>query len=192
MQPPEIFNALTRNVLGQERILKYVAVAIFKHLQGEPFGNLMLIGSSGTGKTTTMRAMEQLYASREEFERYRNVVIVNANILADAEGQVDTRPLLARLEERARPWDAQWNIRAGTLALSRNLARFDGDEILALAGYNRGTGTVVGWQERGEPIPERARAYAQRVLRAREWFVAAASSGLLAPAKPEAQAVAVR
>lgn len=102
MNPTEIFQALRRDVIGQDQTLRFVSVAIFKHIQGEPYGNLMLIGNSGTGKTTTMRAMERLYATTPEFERYRTVVILNANILADEEGAVDTGPLLRRLEERAR------------------------------------------------------------------------------------------
>jgi ATP-dependent Clp protease ATP-binding subunit ClpX len=102
MSPPEIHDALSKDVIGQEATLRYVSVAIFKHIQGEPFGNLLLIGNSGTGKTTTMRAMERLYASTSAFASYRTVVIVNANILANDEGTVDTTPLLHRLEERAR------------------------------------------------------------------------------------------
>jgi ATP-dependent Clp protease ATP-binding subunit ClpX len=102
MSPPEIFAELSSDVIGQAGTLRYVSVAIFKHIQGEPFGNLLMIGNSGTGKTTTMRAMERLYASTPAFETYRAVIIVNANILANDEGVVDTTPLLRRLEERAR------------------------------------------------------------------------------------------
>jgi len=102
MNPPEICEALSQDVIGQERTLRYVSVAIFKHIQGEPFGNLLLIGNSGTGKTTTMRAMERLYASTPAFEWYRVVIIVNANILSNDEGVIDTTPILHRLEERAR------------------------------------------------------------------------------------------
>lgn len=102
MRPTDIFAELSRDVIGQESILRYVSVAIFKHLVGEPFGNLLLIGNSGTGKTTTMRSLERLYASESEFADYRAVVILNANVLADEEGNVDTQPLLARLEDRAR------------------------------------------------------------------------------------------
>ena len=102
MKPTEIFEELSADVVGQESTLRYVAVAIFKHTQGEPFGNLLMIGNSGTGKTTTMRAVEKLYADHDDLAKYRNVVILNANILADEEGHVDTTPLLARLEERAR------------------------------------------------------------------------------------------
>ena len=66
--PLEIFAEIELDVLGQDKILRYVSVAIFKHLQGEPFGNLLLIGNSGTGKTTTMRSVERFYASHASLE----------------------------------------------------------------------------------------------------------------------------
>ena len=102
MKPVEIHNALQRQVIGQEEALKYVSVAIFKHLQGEKYGNLLLIGNSGTGKTTIMRAIENLYGGHEELREYRVVLIMNASTLATEEGQVDFSPLFSRLEERAR------------------------------------------------------------------------------------------
>jgi ATP-dependent Clp protease ATP-binding subunit ClpX len=102
MKPVEIYDHLQRDVIGQEEVLKFVSVAIFKHLQGEKYGNLVMIGNSGTGKTTVMRAMERLYQSTEEFHEYRVVVIMNANTLSTDEGTVDTTRILTRLEERAR------------------------------------------------------------------------------------------
>ena len=102
MQPTKICEFLQKDVIGQEETLRFVSVAIFKHLQGEPYGNLLLIGNSGTGKTTIMRAMERLYQSSDSFEKYRVVVIMNANTVATEEGAVDTSRLFARLEERAR------------------------------------------------------------------------------------------
>jgi ATP-dependent Clp protease ATP-binding subunit ClpX len=102
MQPTEIYENLKRDVIGQEETLRFVSVAIFKHLQGERYGNLMMIGNSGTGKTTVMRAMERLYQEHEEFSKYRVVIIMNANTFATEEGVVDTSRLFARLEERAR------------------------------------------------------------------------------------------
>jgi ATP-dependent Clp protease ATP-binding subunit ClpX len=102
MRPVEINEQLKRNVIGQEESLQFVSVAIFKHLSGERYGNLMLIGNSGTGKTTIMRAMERMYMEHEEFEKYRVVVIMNAPTFASEEGAVDTHRLFMRLEERAR------------------------------------------------------------------------------------------
>jgi ATP-dependent Clp protease ATP-binding subunit ClpX len=102
MRPPEINTFLCRDVIGQEEALRFVSVAIFKHLEGEPYGNLMLIGSSGTGKTTIMRAVERLYAAHDDLQHYRVVVIINANTFASDEGVIDTTRLFVRLEERAR------------------------------------------------------------------------------------------
>ena len=102
MLPPEINKNLQRDVIGQEEVLRFVSVAIYKHMQGEPYGNLMLIGNSGTGKTTVMRAMERLYVEHAEFHKYRAVVILNANTFATESGVIDTSQLFTRLEERAR------------------------------------------------------------------------------------------
>ncbi|HVR96914.1 MAG TPA: AAA family ATPase [Thermoanaerobaculia bacterium] len=102
MKPVEIYDVLAQQVIGQEEALRYVSVAIFKHLQGEKYGNLLLIGNSGTGKTTIMRAIESLYNAYEDFREHRAVLIMNASTLATEEGAVDTSRLFHRLEERAR------------------------------------------------------------------------------------------
>ena len=102
MKPVEVHEFLSSSVIGQEETLRYVSVAIFKHLQGEKYGNLLLIGNSGTGKTTIMRAIEELYNARDEFREHRAVLILNANTLATEEGAVDTSRLFTRLEEKAR------------------------------------------------------------------------------------------
>ena len=102
MNPVDIYKHLQQDVIGQEETLKYVSVAIFKHLQGERYGNLLLIGNSGTGKTTIMRAMERLYEITREFAHFRVVVIMNSNTLATDDGAVDTHRILVLLEERAR------------------------------------------------------------------------------------------
>src|SRR5437667_1387991 len=102
MSPVDIYKHLQQDVIGQEETLKYVSVAIFKHLQGERYGNLFLIGNSGTGKTTIMRAMERLYEITGDFAHFRVVVILNSNTLATDDGAVDTHRILVLLEERAR------------------------------------------------------------------------------------------
>jgi ATP-dependent Clp protease ATP-binding subunit ClpX len=102
MKPVEINEFLQADVIGQQDTLRFVSVAIFKHLAGEKYGNLLMIGNSGTGKTTIMRAMERLYQSHEEIHENRVVCIMNANQFATDEGIVDPNRLLVRLEERAR------------------------------------------------------------------------------------------
>ncbi|MEP7010492.1 MAG: AAA family ATPase [Acidobacteriota bacterium] len=102
MKPVEIHEFLSERVIGQEETLRFVAVAIFKHLEGEKYGNLLLIGNSGTGKTTIMRGIEALYAEHDEFFEYRVVLIMNASTIAAEDGAIDTSRLFHRLEERTR------------------------------------------------------------------------------------------
>ncbi len=102
MKPVEINDFLQADVIGQHDTLRFVSVAIFKHLQGERYGNLLMIGNSGTGKTTIMRSMERLYETHEDIHVNRVVCIMNANQFASEEGIVDPNRLLIRLEERAR------------------------------------------------------------------------------------------
>lgn len=78
--------------------------------------------------------------------------------------------LAKRLKRRSRPYDPDFNIDAGCLYLHRILSRFDGDERLSLAAYNRGVGKVKSWLEAGEDLPERTAAYVDRVLRVKDWI----------------------
>jgi len=101
--PREIFADLRRGVLGQDRALRFVAVAVHKHVLGEVAGNILLIGSSGTGKTTIMNNLQRLYDQTAGFEAFRAVTILNANLLVDSE-RTEFRGdrLLAAVEQRAR------------------------------------------------------------------------------------------
>ena len=103
IRPPEIFAELKRGVLGQDRALRFVAVAIYKHTTGRVPGNLLMIGNSGTGKTTIMNNIQRLYNEVPEYRPFRAVTIINANLLVDAD-RMEFRPerLLAAVEQRAR------------------------------------------------------------------------------------------
>lgn len=103
IKPPTIFEKLQQGVLGQDRALRYVAVAIYKHTTGKVPGNLLLIGSSGTGKTTIMSNIQRLYNEVPEYRPFRSVTVINANLLVDAEN-MEFRPdrLMAAVEQRAR------------------------------------------------------------------------------------------
>jgi ATP-dependent Clp protease ATP-binding subunit ClpX len=101
--PKVLFDELHRGVLGQDRALRFVSVAIHKHVLGKVSGNILLIGSSGTGKTTIMNNIQRLYDTVEGFEAYRAVTILNANLLVDAE-RTEFRPdrMFSAIEQRAR------------------------------------------------------------------------------------------
>ncbi|HVT05353.1 MAG TPA: AAA family ATPase [Thermoanaerobaculia bacterium] len=100
--PSEIFDELRRGVLGQDDALREMSVALVKHLLGHPAGNILLIGNSGSGKTTIMKAVEAMFRSRPELAHYSNVVRINANVLADAHegyGRAVLKRLFANAEK---------------------------------------------------------------------------------------------
>jgi len=103
LKPPSIFEELKHGVLGQDRALRSVAVAIYKHTTGKLPGNLLMIGNSGTGKTTIMNNIQRLYNELPEYRPFRAVTIINANLLVDAD-RMEFRPdrLLKAVEQRAR------------------------------------------------------------------------------------------
>ncbi|MCH9646774.1 MAG: AAA family ATPase [Deltaproteobacteria bacterium] len=101
--PPLIFDELNRGVLGQDRALRFVSVAVYKHTTGKVSGNLLMIGNSGTGKTTIMNNLQRLYNEVPEYRPFRAVTIINANLLVDAD-RLEFRPdrLMSAVEQRAR------------------------------------------------------------------------------------------
>lgn len=103
LSPAEIYNEIKKDVIGQDETIRYVAVAAFKHTMGERLGNLLLIGNSGTGKTTIMRSLEKLYNTHPSYEKFRVILRVHANVLADEDGRACPAEVLFRLmEEKAR------------------------------------------------------------------------------------------
>ena len=101
--PQDIYAYLTSKVLGQEDVLKKVAVAIYKHINNIRAGNILLIGNSGTGKTTIMTTIRQFYQEHQDLARYRTLIVMNANLLGgEYEGDVNTFRLFKSLETEAR------------------------------------------------------------------------------------------
>jgi ATP-dependent Clp protease ATP-binding subunit ClpX len=103
LAPKVLFEELRRGVLGQDRALRFVSVAVHKHVLGKVAGNILLIGSSGTGKTTIMNNVQRLYDSVPGLEEFRAVTILNANLLVDSERtEFHADRLMAAVEQRAR------------------------------------------------------------------------------------------
>ena len=101
LRPKDIFEELRKTVVGQDNAIREISVALVKHLVGHPAPNILMIGNSGTGKTTLMRAIEHYLSSTRELRDYANVVRLNANVLAD-ERQGYGRLVLTRLYANAK------------------------------------------------------------------------------------------
>ncbi len=101
--PDRIAQALGARVLGQELAVREMSIALAKKLQGLAVGNVLLVGSSGTGKTTLMRAVEVFLAEHPELAPRWPLIRVHAHVLAEeAEEGRPGGALLARLLGRAR------------------------------------------------------------------------------------------
>jgi ATP-dependent Clp protease ATP-binding subunit ClpX len=101
--PVEIAEALERRVIGQPNAVREMATALSKKLAGLRVGNILMIGSSGTGKTTLMRAVETYLAADSELALRSTVVRIHANVLGEeAERGRPGEAVLRRLLERAR------------------------------------------------------------------------------------------
>lgn len=96
--PRHIFTFLSDRILGQEDVLRKLAVALYKHVNGIRGGNVLLVGNSGTGKTTIMKTVREFYHQTDGLDDYRTMVIMNANTLVDEEGVIDTSRIFTTLE----------------------------------------------------------------------------------------------
>jgi ATP-dependent Clp protease ATP-binding subunit ClpX len=101
--PREIAAALAERVVGQATAVREMAVSLAKHLAGLASGNVLMIGASGTGKTTLMRAVEEYLAAHPRLDSRSTLVRMHANVLGEEAAR--GRPgeaVLTRLLERTR------------------------------------------------------------------------------------------
>ena len=93
---------------------------------------------------------------------------VEARSHANAQGLMQLIPATAERFGVTDAYDPAQNIRGGVTYLDWLIERFDGDAVLALAGYNAGEGAVD--KHRGIPPYKETRAYVPKVMAA--WNVA--------------------
>lgn len=103
LAPAAIAEHLRRLVVGQREALAEIAIAVSKKIAGLNVGNVLMIGSSGTGKTTLMRAVESYLASDPELAHRSTAVRLHAGVLAEeaVEGHAGAA-VLDRLAEKGR------------------------------------------------------------------------------------------
>ncbi len=101
--PKQIAKALAGRVVGQRAAIREISLALSKKLAGLPVGNVLMIGSSGTGKTTLMRSVEAFLTERPALASRSTVIRIHANVLGEeaVEGR-SGETLVLRLLERAR------------------------------------------------------------------------------------------
>ncbi|ABW68776.1 AAA family ATPase [Desulfosudis oleivorans] len=102
MLPVDIFAYLSRKVMGQDEVLRQVAVSVYKHIHGIKWSNILLIGNSGTGKTTLMNAVGQFYRDHADLDRYQAMCVMNANTLVDEAGEVNLHRIFKDIEAGVR------------------------------------------------------------------------------------------
>ncbi len=123
---------------------------------------------------------------------------VRAKSPAGARGLMQLMPATADAMARqmgrpiARSFDPEFNVEAGTFYLFKLLDRYDGDETLALAAYNAGSGNVSRWMREDGELPPRSLEYVENVQRARLRFIAmrderSPNRTMLASASPETE-----
>lgn len=101
--PPEITAELQKRVIGQGDAIREMSIALAKKLAGLSVGNLLMIGSSGTGKTTLMRSVENYLSARPHLALRSTVVRLHANVLGEeAQKGRPGEAVLLRLLDRAR------------------------------------------------------------------------------------------
>ena len=101
--PAEIAAALEQRVFGQPMAVRETAIAVAKHLADLKAGNLLLIGSSGTGKTTLLRSVEEYLAGDPALAGRATLIRIHANLLSEeAVGGRGGEAVLTRLLDRAR------------------------------------------------------------------------------------------
>jgi ATP-dependent Clp protease ATP-binding subunit ClpX len=100
--PVSIFDYLSAQVIGQNDMLRTISVAIYSHINHLRGANILLIGNSGTGKTSTMKAIQRFYDHDPSLEKYRGLAIMNTNTLVDEEGEVQLSKIFRAVENNAR------------------------------------------------------------------------------------------
>jgi hypothetical protein len=80
------------------------------------------------------------------------------------------RWIAKKIGRRYLPFNAEFNIHAGTHYFASMVKRYDGNLTFGLVAYHRGPKQVDEWARDGSPLPEVSRLYVERVFTAARAF----------------------
>ncbi len=139
--------------------------------------------AKGNIATTVVKAPKPLHERLDSYARYiaeasekhgvsdsliRAVIAAESHAKPNARSHKDAKGLMQLIDSTAAEmgvrnvWDPRENILGGAKYLKHLLERFDGDEKLALAGYNAGPANVV--KHGGVPPFKETKQYVARVM----------------------------
>lgn len=100
--PEDIHKRLEKKVVDQALALQQISVSLYKHLNHLSVGNILLVGNSGTGKTTIMRAIEDMFMQDPGLQRYANTIRLNANLVSNDESkELESSVVIEKLRDNA-------------------------------------------------------------------------------------------
>lgn len=88
----------------------------------------------------------------------------NATSKVGAQGLMQLMPATAEELGVADPFNPSENVQGGTKYLSQLLSKYNGNQTLALMGYNWGMGNVDKWLSSGGNVPKETKNYIKKIL----------------------------
>ena len=87
----------------------------------------------------------------------------NAKSKAGAQGLMQLTPITQKARGCSNPYNIEQNVKYGSLHLAGMLARYNGNEVYALASYNSGGARVDRYIKNGKPLPKDLQNYVTKV-----------------------------
>lgn len=148
----------TRSSSGSNPLIKRIAMSSSRSLRGFSTGDATV--DSYILSSSKKYSIDPLliYAQMHQESAFKH----RAKSHKGASGLMQLMPATARRFGVTNIWDAKQNIEAGVRYMRWLIDKFDGDVVLALAGYNAGEGAVMKYGWRIPPYRE-TQEYVRRI-----------------------------
>ena len=186
-------DSLTNGVTGSVQSFSDVLETVVSNLQNPSAGGGTV---SAAGSTINLDAIFQKASDTYNVpvELLKAVAKAESNFDPTAESHAGAKGIMQLMPGTANalgvtdPFDPEQNIMGGAKYLSQQLARYDGNEVLALAAYNAGPGNVAKYN--GIPPFKETQNYISKVMAYAGEPITAGEASLPGAADTAANAVA--